>query len=46
MKKLDAKFKEQNKIFERKMMNPQVDEMKFQPRVVVDEDEDDDFMDN
>lgn len=44
--KLEARFKDQKNSFERKMMNPQVEDMKFQPRVVVDEDEDDEYMDN
>lgn len=46
LQRLDAKFKEQHKAFEKKMMNPNVEEMKFQPRVVVDEDDEDEFMDN
>lgn len=44
--KLDAKFKDQHKAFLRKMTNPNTEEMKFQPRVVVDEEEDDEYIDN
>ena len=39
--KFDAKYKGQKEAFARKMMNPTGDDLKHQPRVVVDEEDDD-----
>jgi hypothetical protein len=47
LKKFELKFKNQKETFYRRMNIPQGDDLKYQPRVVVDEDDDDDFgMDN
>jgi hypothetical protein len=45
--KLEAKYKTIRDNFVKKMLHPQGDDLKYQPRVVVDEDEDDEMdMDN
>lgn len=41
LQKLDSKFKDQKNQFERRMTLQQGENQKFQPRVVVDEDDDD-----
>ena len=38
--KFDAKFKGQKEAFTRKMLHPTGDDLRYQPRVVVDEDDD------
>jgi len=45
--KLEGKYKNLKDAFVKKMLHPTGDDLRYQPRVVVDEDDDDDFdMDN
>jgi len=47
IKEMDEKYKKQKDEFHTKMNDPSGEDLKYQPRIVVDEDDDDDFdMDN
>jgi hypothetical protein len=46
LKKMEAKFKGLKNAWVKKMNHPTGDDLRYQPRVVVDEDDEDDFMDN
>lgn len=47
LQRMDEKYKKQKDEFHTKMNDPSGEDLKYQPRIVVDEDDDDDFdMDN